>query len=424
MESSATQTVGTALRLTLSRTQPAMRAWALGQILQATVLRSEGQRALLEIAGVRVQARTSTPLDTGERLRLSVSSLEPRVVLQRMPTRPETPLPGLQKETLRESLPRQLPLTESIASLRSLASATLAGGTGESALPRPLQKLIGQLLDALPTPDKLTEPKQLEKAIRDSGLFLEARLAQAVDNGASPGVARDLKAALLRLLSALPQDGGQKGPPSDRVQYPGSDVPPPAGERASQEMPPKEDPRGPMLERHLPRPQPRQPPPPPLEFRHGTSALQETARQVEGALARVEVHQAASVNTSQNPAHALWLVELPVRDPAGDYALQIRIERDGKAQGEEAGPAWSLTFALDLGQYGPLYARVTLRGEALTTTLWAEQERTRDLFQERLSLLRQQLEQAGFSEPLLQCHCGRPPLPAAAPGEPLLDARA
>ncbi|RME33800.1 MAG: hypothetical protein D6786_06710, partial [Gammaproteobacteria bacterium] len=209
--------------------QPVMRAWALGQVLQATVLRSDGASALLEIAGQQVQARTPSPLIPGERLTLAVSTLEPRVVLQRLPAQPAPSLPVLQKETLREALPRQLPLTDSVVTLRSLAGSTVAGRPGEGALPGPVQRLIGQILDALPTPASLTDPKQLQQAVRNSGLFLEAELARAATDGTPPRVEQDLKAMLLRLLSALPpRDAGARAGETGAAPRQESPPPPPS----------------------------------------------------------------------------------------------------------------------------------------------------------------------------------------------------
>lgn len=57
-----------------------------GQVVQATVLRSDGDSALLELGRHQVRADSRLPLQAGEQLSLRVTSIAPHIELQRLST--------------------------------------------------------------------------------------------------------------------------------------------------------------------------------------------------------------------------------------------------------------------------------------------------------------------------------------------------
>jgi hypothetical protein len=138
-------------------------------------------------------------------------------------------------------------------------------------------------------------------------------------------------------------------------------------------------------------------------------------KQVEGALARVELGQLASLRSDD--AHAqMWLLELPVRSPDGETdVLQLRIEQEaGGAPGEEQ-PVWAVSLAFDLAELGPVRARIAVRGEQVSTLFYAEREATVVRVRSELSDLEEALTERGLSIGSLGCRAGVPaPVPAAA----------
>jgi hypothetical protein len=147
--------------------------------------------------------------------------------------------------------------------------------------------------------------------------------------------------------------------------------------------------------------------------------------ETDGALARLELSQWASRPSPQQP-HPLWTLELPVtRDQRTDL-FQLRIEEDAEASRDIPPPRpWSVMLAFDLPSLGPVHARLTIHGQQVSTTLWAERAGTAALFDQHLADLRAGLQRAGVMVGRLSCTVGAPlapPPPAAGPG--LVDERA
>jgi hypothetical protein len=65
-----------------SNTPTATRNWAVGQILDATVVGRDGENSIrLRLAGDTVRAATTLPLQPGDKLKLKVTQLKPVVIL-------------------------------------------------------------------------------------------------------------------------------------------------------------------------------------------------------------------------------------------------------------------------------------------------------------------------------------------------------
>jgi hypothetical protein len=135
---------------------------------------------------------------------------------------------------------------------------------------------------------------------------------------------------------------------------------------------------------------------------------QHLLRQVEGALARVELGQLASLRTDDSSGQVWWL-ELPVRAQDGETdVLQLRIAREGGSGGTEEQPAWSVSLAFDLGELGPVRARVAVRGELVSTLFFAEREGTVARLRAGMGALEQALERRGLKVGTCGCRAGSP----------------
>lgn len=151
---------------------------------------------------------------------------------------------------------------------------------------------------------------------------------------------------------------------------------------------------------------------------------QELGRQVEGAIARIQYHQLASL-PSGDPNHQVWQLDLPWRDGQELGHWHLEIEKDGRRQGAGGSAAWTVILTLDLEPLGPVHTRISLQGEAVTSTFWAERPETARLIGARLDELRAGLEGVGLEVKGLASHAGAgpQPRPLTAPG-PLLDEQA
>ncbi len=312
---------------------------------------------------------------------------------------------GPLQAALRNALPRQLPLSTVLAGL--LAAS---GGSRHPALPAEVLQQMQRLLERLPQREAVTRADGLRQALADSGLFLEARLAEALRAGQpSTQLARqlagDLKGGLLGLLSLLlGQAGGGKPVPA---LVHGGETPPP-------------------LPHAQPVAQPRVPPPgQPPEGLSLPRQLQQLLRQVDAGIARIQLSQLASIAEDDDGTRH-WLLDLPLRDGERIDVLQLRIEQRRKRRESGERGLWSVALALELPDLGPVHARVSLGGGTVSARFWAERDDTARLFDRHLGELQQRLRQAGLEVGQLAAHHGAPPAAESGPALPrtLLDEQA
>jgi hypothetical protein len=248
----------------------------------------------------------------------------------------------------------------------------------------------------------------LQQAIRDTGLFLESKLAQ-LTRGGSAELGTDFKAALLRLqalLNATPRP----------TTAPAGAAPPPHAAATSHPVPPLSG---------LPLQAQAASAPTLARVALASIALNELQQQTEGSLARLQLNQLASVPDSAE-TQPNWLLELPLRHQAQVDLFHLRIGREAAAHTEnaETGQPWVVNLAFDLPGLGPVQARVAVLGEQVSTTFWAEQASTTQAFHNHLETLRQNLQQAGLGVGDLVCRTGQAPQPPTGPRAPLMDTRA
>lgn len=422
-------------------------AWRVGQVLAATVV-SAPQHGIsdLRIGTLLVRAQTGElPLSPGQTLRLEVASLKEQPVLRLLDLVASNPLTA----AMRNTLPRQQPLAPLLASL--------ARAAGDPAASRQLAPEVvhvaRELFSRLPAAASLGQAAGLREALRNSGLFLESKLARTAAGAAPaapstpsrpPGAGADFKANLIRLVQVLRENSANSTPSAPRSGATGpgpatatglpaaAPAPPspvtlgviPAHARAAAAAGVQGDPAVPPL-----RGQPPQPQAMATSLARLSAALDpvELLRQSEGALARIQLNQLSSL-AHEGQAAAGWPIELPVRrDGHVDlWSLSIRRDPDrgGTGAAEENTPGWSVTLAFELPGLGPMQARVALRGTRITAQFFSPVQTIPPLVRAHLPLLDARLRAAGLEVGELGCSDGR--LPAAVSTTPsrILDERA
>ena len=213
-----------------------------GQLLQATVVESTLDKVLLAIGNRQLSSETSLLLDKGQQLTLQVRSLGDLPVLRIVSGLSTPPL----AQAVRALLPQQDAMTPLLGSLASLAK------TPRPAVPPLIRELTRAMVNNLPDTTALTRPENLQKAIQQSGLFLERQLRQQLNPTATPAsspapvsaIQQDFKANLLQLIQRLrnwpgslptPSPATAAKPPATTIQT-GNLLPPGATgqERATQ----------------------------------------------------------------------------------------------------------------------------------------------------------------------------------------------
>ena len=186
--------------------------WQVGQLLQATVMESTAGKVLLAIGNRQVSSETSLLLDKGQQLTVQVRSLGETPVLRIASELNTPPL----AQAIRALLPQQDSMTPLLASLARLAQ------TPQPPVPPLIRELTHAMVRNLPDTAAVTRPEGLRKAIEQSGLFLERRLAQHVAPNTAPtsnlppvsAIQSDFKANLVQLIQRLRNWPGSTPPPS------------------------------------------------------------------------------------------------------------------------------------------------------------------------------------------------------------------
>ncbi len=275
------------------------------------------------------------------------------------------------------AVPPQAPAPSALQTAVASAAGSQAGLSGlladltsalqSAGLPADVQLAAAQILDAQLPLDPPPTAQDLQQAIAQSGLFLEAQLAQ----GGTPP-AGDLKAALLNLIDTL-EAATDIDAPAGLASTGNGPAPPYAG-APLQGQPPAAT----LL-----------PPDAALEL---VAAL--LSKEAKGALSRQMLMQAASLPKSgqtsssqmsldQGAAQrssASWLFELLFAAPDGPAVAQFEIDRDGDPPREGGpDPIWRVKFSLNFAPIGPIHARISLSGGQAHVALWAENDATRSL---------------------------------------------
>jgi hypothetical protein len=374
---------------TPARAVPPMRP---GEILGAVVqARLPDNRFLLQLApeGRSLTAYSQTDLEPGRMLKLEVvkpgsAGLPPELRLI-----PDDHRPAGEASTIQQALRQFLPKQEPLAALTAALSQLPGQGTETAALPRTIREAIGKLLATVPQQSRLTTPEGLKEAVRNSGLFLEAKLLA----GAPPeALDSDLKARLLRLLDALKPVSSGEHPEAPNTR-PRTDDPQTTEQARLPNFPDRE---------HL-------------------------AHKAENALAKLVMDQLASLPKPDGPALA-WQLEIPfAADGRHNDAAQLLVTRDGRQNGREGETeCWSVTVELHPPGMGAFCGRIVWNNGRIDAYLWSDRPATAELMRAYTDHLQARLQHAGLEVGHLTTLDKAPnPRPTAdRPALPLLDLRA
>jgi len=238
------------------------------------------------------------------------------------------------EESINNALKELLPKEQSTSVMLNQLVKNLAQNENVS---ESLKRLAQDILRNLPTKQQLTESAQLKKNVDNSGLFLEAKLAQSEGKQAS-NLAPDLKAKLTQLVNALQQSKGG-------------------------------------VEKN--------------------TALQELQTKSEGALARLVLNQLKSLPQDEVNRQA-WTVELPFVDKKQAKSLQIQIEEENHNSAEQENKSWSATLSLSPPNLSPLHCKISFFNGAVHTNFWSETGETVQIIEGNLDYLSERFEAIGL----------------------------
>ncbi|CAN7547902.1 flagellar hook-length control protein FliK [Devosia sp. LjRoot3] len=286
-------------------------------------------------------------------------------------------LPGPQAAALAQMVQQALPGQGSIGALTGLLAASI----GRSGLPEPVLKAARQILgNQLTARDGKIDAGALKSALRSSGIFQEAMLAQ----GSPAAAGADTKSGLLAMRQGLAQWLGSQ-PQISQI----SQIPPPL--------------------RHV-LPRAKLPEVPQMDLPDDAEDLGRLLlERTEGALSRLRLHQHASLPEAQRGSESQWNMDLPIAVGQHQAVLQLQIHHDGGGDAnrpEDRG--WQVRFAVNLPDLGEVGAQVSLRGQTTGIMLWADRDETAKAFSENIEELRASLESVGLRPGALVVRHGAP----------------
>ncbi|MBP1148730.1 flagellar hook-length control protein FliK [Methylocaldum sp. RMAD-M] len=452
-------------------TTPLLQAGAqplkLGDILRAVVetqLKDNSFLLRLDAGGRTLTANSSANLQPGQILELEVVKLGTTPELRIVPRDSGADMPeSTVQQALRLFLPKQEPLADVIQELHRL----VAQARQTSSLPAPITQALENLLASIPKKSELATPEGLEKGLLNSGIFLEAKLADDADSSAEFADS-DFKAQLLRVLDrlkvlrtsadAIPDtprttaDGGEiqtrpfsadaeeqaeltefrfeDAGTSEDIALADERIARTAerGEKDSPKLPGDSQlatPRTPEHELSTARRKTLPSPDEQNELVQGNErGAERIAQKVEAAIARVVMDQLASLPRN-DAAPSVWQVEIPFTDGQHKDAAKLLITKDAKPGSAESPDSWSLTLELHPPGLGTFCARVVLKGDRIDTYLWSDTATTSDLIREQCERLRARLHGAGLAVGQLTALDRPPDSPRSEnPSPPILDLRA
>ncbi len=375
-----------------------------GQQLNAVLTRTmdvNQTRAMLELAGHRINVQLSQPLptSTGQQIKLEVvtpgaiASL--KIVTTPLATLPATSMNNTHiAQALRTILPQQAPLPLLLNNLAlivknhtvNLSPGIIPPTTQRIApLPQPLVELVRAVVDRLPDNGSVSSGDGLKQAVAQSGLFMEARLAQILQQPTSgtttPPI--DFKGGLLSLLLTL-LNFSKNMPPSPTNTVPTQTIPhTQTGMQAA-------------LNQQM----------------NLQQVLAELLRNVGSGLARLQLSQLVSSAADEEGKRA-WIMEIPVRSGEHIDLIQLRIEKEKNQRSPKKLALWTITLALELRGLGPVQARVTLADNIVSTHFWAEHASTTELINQHLTILENRYQEVGLTVGALKAHHGTAPDPVS-----------
>lgn len=408
--------------LSVKTTQLNLSQWFIGQILSATVTeRKSPDTFILQIGNQQIEAKTnqnkplnigeqlieaktnqSKPLNIGEQLKLVVEKQDHPVVLRVLQQHTPKVIHEVKQQLLRESMPKQAGM-EKLTTILNQVSNNIKEAI--KTLPMPIEQQFKKLIEHLPSKTNLNNEAGLKTAIKNSGIFLEAKLlteasikkpdlllkttgqtvkqtsTHELTQAQAQGIVKDLKTNLLQLSEVITKYK-QSTQTQENVFVKQMQLAPP---QTSEHIAAKAKNTAQTID---------------LALKAETEAI---SKQVESSIARIEVNQSKAVVTHDNQA-PLWSIEMPVKDKQGIDLLKLNIQadKDSKSNNEKE-QRWTTNLKINFENIGTISAKLSVIDKEVNATLWSDNETLNGLINNNLFLLNKQIEKCGLSTGKIVC---------------------
>ena len=347
---------------------------------------------------------------------------------------------SLIEQGLRQTLPHQQPLKNLLPLLLKIAQQPSASW------PKELTQNATQLLKLFPSSQQLQQSTALKQVISNSGIFLEAKLAQlSINNPNNNNIATgsnqrstnsalslDLKGLIQRVIlltdsAAGSQNGAQAAVKAAvltekitvKPSFPGTPLVPSAGGESSESLKPS------ALFQGYPSDLAASNTTTPSSTgssndRNVDVLLRQLSGQLLASLARTQLNQLETLATrqqntpdNQGPINS-WTLEIPIIHGKNIDNLDVRIdqhlideEHDGS--NENGQNLWTIMLAFDLHKLGKMNVQLKVIDMSVSATVWSQLENTHLEVKREINGLKLNLEKVGVNVKQVDCQLGLPP---------------
>jgi hypothetical protein len=431
-------------------------------------LNNNDTAVLLKILERPTTTKTGQPQSTVPASTLT-GNTKPAIPNQSAVTSPRLPMEIL-AEGVRQNLPQQQPLKSLLPLLQQLTSLP------EGTLSKPLNDRVQTLLKHLATPEQLQQPQTLKQTLRNSGVFLESKLAYAAQSKnteallKSPALQNDIKTQMQQLsqqinqtqqkstISAQPaasnttattQTSLQSQTSKENITLTATSKPTTVSSAAASSITssaplPKTDFQTTQtpasdLEKNIPgfnpatASTPGQNTGPQVQTANREAGLdvilQQLGKQLLASLARTQLNQleslayrAANVPDNQGPTNS-WVLEIPIVHGQHVDNLELRIDQEelGEQQEDKKQKQWTVMLAFDLHALGKMSVQLKIVSQSVEATVWSQMQKTHHEVQQHIESLQGNLEKIGVKVERVSCFHGLPAKDAPQIHQQLVD---
>jgi hypothetical protein len=298
---------------------------------------------------------------------------------------------------LRQLLPQQMPVADVLNQLLQHLSSLQQN----KALSPAFTTLLTSLVHNLPQADQLQDPQLLRRAVRDSGLFLEAKLVAGYAPPPSAAQANHTAGSTETLpLSPVPNaPAPTTQPQSESLPLPQAapvSVKAPLWNASEIQATLQQDFKAHLLKIAVALP----------EQMHSAllnteelPVLADMQHKINGALSHLVLEQLASLPQADTNKQ-VWFAEIPFVTPQGVETLKLEVEKDGRAsqdQANDAQPAWAVTLTLTPPGLATVYCKISYQADSLNTYFWSEDPQALQTLAANKEQLRDRYADVGLS---------------------------
>jgi len=398
--------------VTLRNDYSSLKSLQSGQQIYVKVIEQlpSKHEVLLQVGKTLITAKSTVSTHIGETIKATVIKNANEIILS---VKPEKSPADIITTSLKQLLPKQLPVQNIHTSLKSLQTSGLTGtnhallSAVNSATSHKLETILSEIKKTLPDLNQITTIAGLKKAIQNSGVFFEAglketltvnknilnqphltaknlsegnnqALSQRLDSAGtiqtttqqgnqSAITSLDAKANLIRLIALLKQwPSNQKSAITHSAR---TNTKPDISQI-------------------------------------NNSQIRELLTNSEGALAKVTLNQIAST-TESTAARQSWQFDLPYFNGQTMESVFIKVEEDDLSDKKQpAKKTWSVSVELSPPKLGQIRSKITLDGSTINSQFWAQNPATGTLIRDHLKTFKAQLLKVNLETNKLQVFSG------------------